>query len=94
MKSEIRFYRRGIHMAKRRDSRAPAMADTYDVDFKIAKKLEKSTYKIDRREELGATNEVAIGRELITIKVLLPHGLFRTFVTNEFHLSAGPRNCE
>jgi len=74
-------------MAKRRDSRASAMADTYDFDLKIAQKLDKSTHKIDRRDELVVTSVVAIGRELITIKDLLTHGVFRTFVTNEFSFS-------
>jgi hypothetical protein len=63
------------------------MAKNYDVDLNIAKKLDKSTHKIDRRDELVVTSVIAIGRELLKIKDLLPHGMFRPFVDNEFSFS-------
>jgi len=75
----------------RRKRRAPravsATAEIYDVNWKAAKIIDKSTYKINRRTGLVVTSLVAIGHELNTIKELLPHGVFSTFVDNEFLFS-------
>lgn len=75
----------------RRKQRAPkvvsATAETYGVDFKVAKKIDKAKLKIQRRIRLFATTVIAIGHELTAIKGLLPHGTFRNYVTNEFSFS-------
>jgi hypothetical protein len=76
-----------MRVAKAYKSRALAIAKDYDVNLPIAKKIDKSTYKIDRRDALVSTSVVAIGRELIAIKNLLPHGTFRPFVKKEFSFS-------
>jgi hypothetical protein len=59
----------------RRKRRAPravsATAEIYDVNWKAAKIIDKSTYKINRRTGLVVTSLVAIGHELNTIKELL-----------------------
>ena len=59
----------------------------YGVTSGIAKILDKKVIKIQRRSFLLVTSVIEIGRELMTIKDLLPHGSFRPFVINEFPFS-------
>jgi hypothetical protein len=85
--SSARTARRGIRRKRRAPKVVSATAKTYGVDLRVAKKIDKAKFKIQRRSGLLVTTAIAIGHELITIKDLLLHGTFRTYVTNEFPFS-------
>jgi hypothetical protein len=76
--------------AKRRG--AAELARIYGVDLITGGIIGKSKYKILRRTGLVCSSLVAIGHELNMIKAMLPHGLFRPFVINEFSFS--PRKAQ
>jgi hypothetical protein len=60
----------------------------YGVDPAVAGIVGQKVAKIRRRRRLMVTTAIEIGRELIELKEeLLPHGMFKPFVINEFLFS-------